>query len=74
MKKEAEKESTVGKVFSIIFLIFNIILGLFALIIGIIAIFYGKYLFVVLYMLLGVFTFLPKKLIKKKAYFVSLKE
>ena len=64
MKKEAEKQSVAGKISSVIFLIFNIILGLFALIIGIMAIFYEKYLFVVLYMLLGVFTFLPKKLIK----------
>lgn len=64
MKKEAEKQSTAGKISSVIFLIFNVILGLLALIIGIMAIFYGKYLFVVLYMLLGVFTFLPRKLIK----------
>ena len=64
MKKEAEKQSAGGKIFSIIFLILSIILGIFAIIIGIMAIFYKKYLFALLFVFLGLFTFLPRKVIK----------
>ncbi len=65
MKKEVEKESSaVGKVFSTIFLILSISIGLISILTAITGFFTGFILSGILYLILGIFTFLPRKIIK----------
>ncbi len=65
MKKEVEKrESSRGKVFSLICFILIIILGIVSFVGGIMGLFYGLYVQGILYFIAALFAFLPKKITK----------
>ncbi len=64
MKKGREKEQPAGKIFSTIFLILSIIIGIISIITGITGFFMGFTTIGILYLILGIFAFLPRKIIK----------
>jgi len=65
MKKEVEKEqSAVGKFFPKAFFVLSIIIGVISILTTITSFFLGFILSGVLYLILGIFTFLPRKIIK----------
>jgi len=64
MKKEVKEQSGASKFFSVIFLILVIIIGLISFLTAIVGFFTGKTLFGVLYLILAIFCFLPRKIIR----------
>jgi hypothetical protein len=63
MKKREETKSG-GGFFAVIFLVLNVIIGVFSVIVSVTGFSTGNTLFGFLYLALGIFCFLPKKLIK----------